>query len=194
MSTRAVITHGSTSLYLPEHLKTNAFWARSSQAMLARKRRCLWLSQDPGWPAIDGRDLWETPCGEINAAWRFTFTNRLSSPSRSLWWPANSGYTESSWTPVPNKVWVTDIAYIRTHEGWLYLAAVLDLFSRQAIGWSMGPRIDRELAISVLLMTVWRRRPEQEVPVHSDLTAMIGRTFCESTYSRPAWADAGIAW
>ncbi|MNV02441.1 Integrase core domain protein [compost metagenome] len=68
----------------------------------------------------------------------------------------------------PNKVWVTDITYIRTHEGWLYLAAVLDLFSRHVIGWSMGPRIDRELAISALLMAVWRRRPEQEVLVHSD--------------------------
>jgi putative transposase len=67
----------------------------------------------------------------------------------------------------PNKVWVTDITYIRIHEGWLYLAAVLDLFSRQVIGWSMGPRIDRELAISALLMAVWRRRPEQEVLVHS---------------------------
>lgn len=38
----------------------------------------------------------------------------------------------------PNEVWVTDITYIRTHEGWLFLAAVLDLFSRQVIGWSMG--------------------------------------------------------
>lgn len=68
----------------------------------------------------------------------------------------------------PNKVWVTDITYIRTHEGWLYLAAVLDLFSRQIVGWSMGSRIDRELAINALLMAVWRRRPEQKVMVHSD--------------------------
>ena len=51
----------------------------------------------------------------------------------------------------PNKVWVTDITYIRTHEGWLYLAAVLDLFSRQVVGWSMGARIDRELALQVFL-------------------------------------------
>lgn len=57
----------------------------------------------------------------------------------------------------PNEVWVTDITYICTHEGWLYLAAVLDLFSRQVVGWSMGPRIDRDLAISALLMAVWRR-------------------------------------
>jgi len=68
----------------------------------------------------------------------------------------------------PNKVWVTDITYIRTHEGWLYLAAVLDLFSRQVIGWSMGPRIDRELALNALLMEGWRKRPQQIVLVHSD--------------------------
>ena len=68
----------------------------------------------------------------------------------------------------PNRVWVTDITYIRTHEGWLYLAVVLDLFSRQIVGWSMQPRIDRELAINALLMAVWRRRPAGEVLVHSD--------------------------
>lgn len=68
----------------------------------------------------------------------------------------------------PNKVWVTDITYIRTHEGWLYLAAVLDLFSRQVVGWSMGPRMDRELALNALLMAVYRRRPQAEVLVHSD--------------------------
>ncbi|GGY76974.1 hypothetical protein GCM10007388_07180 [Pseudoduganella plicata] len=46
----------------------------------------------------------------------------------------------------PNCIWVTDITYIRTHEGWLYLAVVLDLFSRQVVGWSISSRIDRELA------------------------------------------------
>jgi putative transposase len=68
----------------------------------------------------------------------------------------------------PNRVWVTDITYIRTHEGWLFLAAVLDLFSRQVVGWSMGPRMDRELALNALLMAVWRRQPKQTVMVHSD--------------------------
>ncbi|UGQ46083.1 IS3 family transposase [Massilia endophytica] len=68
----------------------------------------------------------------------------------------------------PNKVWVTDITYLRTCEGWLYLAVVLDLFSRQVIGWSMSSRIDRELAMSALLMAVWRRQPTEEVMVHSD--------------------------
>lgn len=68
----------------------------------------------------------------------------------------------------PNQVWVTDITYIRTMEGWLYLAVVLDLFSRQVVGWSMQSRIDRELAIGALLMAVWRRKPEKTVIVHSD--------------------------
>lgn len=68
----------------------------------------------------------------------------------------------------PNKVWVTDITYLRTYEGWLYLAVVLDLFSRQVIGWSMSSRIDRDLAMNALLMAVWRRQPTGEVMVHSD--------------------------
>ena len=60
----------------------------------------------------------------------------------------------------PNTAWVTDITYIRTHEGWLYLSVVLDLFSRQIVGWSMGERMTRDLAISALLMAVWRRKPD----------------------------------
>jgi putative transposase len=59
----------------------------------------------------------------------------------------------------PNRVWVIDITYIRTYQGWLYLAVVLDLFSRQVVGWSMSSRIDRELAMTALLMAVWRRQP-----------------------------------
>jgi putative transposase len=68
----------------------------------------------------------------------------------------------------PNTVWVSDITYIRTHEGWLYLSVALDLFSRQIVGWSMGERMTRDLAIGALLMAVWRRKPVQEVLVHSD--------------------------
>jgi len=68
----------------------------------------------------------------------------------------------------PNKVWVTDITYLRTHEGWLFLAVVMDLFSRQIVGWSMNERITSELALNALLMAVWRRKPKAQVMVHSD--------------------------
>ncbi|MDF5612702.1 IS3 family transposase, partial [Vibrio parahaemolyticus] len=68
----------------------------------------------------------------------------------------------------PNQSWVTDITYIKTHEGWLYLAVVVDLFSRRVIGWSMKSRITKELVLDALLMAIWRRSPSQMVLVHSD--------------------------
>lgn len=68
----------------------------------------------------------------------------------------------------PNRVWVTDITYIKTHEGFLYLAVVLDLFSRQVVGWSMQSRMDTDVVLKALLMAVWRRKPKQEVLIHSD--------------------------
>ena len=69
---------------------------------------------------------------------------------------------------MPNQAWVTDITYIRTYEGWLYLAVVLDLFSRQVVGWSMKSRMGTDLAIDALLMAVWRRQPNLAVTIHSD--------------------------
>ena len=68
----------------------------------------------------------------------------------------------------PNQSWVTDITYIRTHEGWLYLGVVMDLYSRKIIGWSMGSRMVKELVLDALLMAVWRRKPASRVIVHSD--------------------------
>jgi putative transposase len=70
--------------------------------------------------------------------------------------------------PAPNRAWVSDITYIWTEEGWLYLAAVLDLYSRSVIGWAMAERMTRELVMSALTMAIWRRRPEPGVVVHSD--------------------------
>lgn len=68
----------------------------------------------------------------------------------------------------PNEAWVTDITHIRTHEGWLYLAVVIDLYSRKVVGWSMHSRIKKELVLNALLMAVWRRKPISMVTVHSD--------------------------
>ncbi|WP_105608967.1 IS3 family transposase [Cronobacter sakazakii] len=68
----------------------------------------------------------------------------------------------------PDERWVTDITYIRTHEGWLYLAVVIDLFSRRVIGWSMQSRMTKDIVLNALLMAVWRRNPQKQVLVHSD--------------------------
>jgi len=68
----------------------------------------------------------------------------------------------------PNTVWVADITYIRTKEGWLYLAAVMDLYSRGIVGWSMGSSLDAGLTVSALRQAVQRRRPDTGVVFHSD--------------------------
>src|SRR6267378_1769968 len=67
----------------------------------------------------------------------------------------------------PNIAWVTDITYIRTWQGWLYLAVVMDLFSRLIVGWAAGPTIHRELVLSAVLIAVRRRRPRGTM-IHSD--------------------------
>jgi putative transposase len=68
----------------------------------------------------------------------------------------------------PNQVWVADITYIRTFEGWLYLAAVMDLFSRKIIGWSMSNTIDTNLSIAALKMAIHCRKPLKGLLHHSD--------------------------
>ena len=74
----------------------------------------------------------------------------------------------------PNTVWVTDITYVRTWEGWLYLAVVVDLYSRMVVGWSMKSSLHRDIVLDALLMAVWRRRPETTVIVHSDQGSQYG--------------------
>lgn len=71
-------------------------------------------------------------------------------------------------TGAPDHVWVTDITYIRTYEGWTYLAVVIDLFSRRVVGWSIQSRMTTDLVLQALLMAVWRRKPKRKVTIHSD--------------------------
>ena len=68
----------------------------------------------------------------------------------------------------PNQKWVSDITYVQTGEGWLYLAAVLDIFSRKVIGWSMNEKMETALVSNALNMALTRRRPEPGVLHHSD--------------------------
>ncbi len=71
-------------------------------------------------------------------------------------------------TPAPNQVWVTDLTYIWTREGWLYLSAILDRYSRAVVGWAMSDRIDTELCRTALAMAVRTRRPPAGLVHHSD--------------------------
>ena len=71
-------------------------------------------------------------------------------------------------TEQPNQAFVGDITYIWTAEGWLYLAVVIDLYSRKVVGWSMGSRMKAQLICDALTMAIWQRSPDKGLIVHSD--------------------------
>ncbi len=76
---------------------------------------------------------------------------------------------ERVFTPAgPNELWCADIKYVRTWQGWLYLAAVMDCYSRRIVGWSMRPDLEAELVVDALEMAVHRRRPRPGLVHHSD--------------------------
>jgi transposase InsO family protein len=78
----------------------------------------------------------------------------------------------------PNKVWVMDITYLATNEGWLYLAIVLDLYSRMVVGWSIRKRMTQELVIDALETAIKRRNPSPGLICHSDR----GSQYCSHAY------------
>lgn len=80
----------------------------------------------------------------------------------------------------PNQKWVSDITYIATDEGWLYLAVVLDLYARRVVGWAMSERMTAKLVCDALQMALWRRRRPSGVIVHSDR----GSQYCSSDHRR----------
>lgn len=90
----------------------------------------------------------------------------------------------------PDKAWVTDITYIRTWQGWLYLAVMVDLYSRKVVGWSMKATLSRELVLDALLAGVWRRRPATEVLVHSDQGSQYSSDDFERFCQAHAWCPA----
>lgn len=81
---------------------------------------------------------------------------------------------------MPNKKWIGDISYIWTNEGWLYLAVVIDLYSRAVIGWSIQPTMTRELVCDALIMALWRRGFPRNIIFHSDR----GSQYCSDDYQK----------
>jgi putative transposase len=87
----------------------------------------------------------------------------------------------------PNQLWVADITYIETKEGWLYLAAILDLYSRKIVGWAMSERIDTVLILKALAMALLHRNPPANLLFHSDR----GVQYASGEY-RQALSQAGL--
>lgn len=78
----------------------------------------------------------------------------------------------------PDRAYVSDITYIRTFEGWFYLAVVLDLYSRRVVGWSFSNRMDKSLVLNALQMAYWRRKPAGGLLFHSDR----GSQYCSGSF------------
>lgn len=98
----------------------------------------------------------------------------------------------------PNKVWTGDITYVRTFEGWLYLAVVIDLFSRKVIGWAMGSRINAELVVDALRMAIASRKPVPGVIFHSDRGSQYAGHLFQKVIKRfgflPSMSRKGDCW
>lgn len=68
----------------------------------------------------------------------------------------------------PDQVYVGDITYIWTRDGWLYLAVVIDLYSRKVVGWSMSSRMKAQLVVDTLHVAIWQRKPKDGLIIHTD--------------------------
>jgi putative transposase len=91
-------------------------------------------------------------------------------------------------TDRPDKVWSTDITYIRCQWGWAYLAAIMDIYSRKIVGWSFGPRMTTDLVLDALHLAIKRRDPAPGLILHSDQGSQYG-----SQDWRQALSDHGIS-
>ncbi len=100
--------------------------------------------------------------------------------------------------PRPNMVWAGDITYLRTAEGWLYLAVVMDLYSRKIIGWAMGKRINQDLVCRAMQMAINLRNPDQGLIFHSDrgsqYSSRMFRKLLKQNNIQPSMSGRGACW
>ncbi len=136
------------------------------------------------WQELQGRGQ---ACGQHRVARLMKLEGLHGIPSKKRWRTRKAGTCPEGVTnhlardfaaAQLNTKWVTDITYIRTAEGWLYLAIVLDLCSRQVIGWAMQPQQDCDLVIQAVQMAVGQRRSSEDLVLHSDRgTQYTGQKF-----------------
>lgn len=163
-------------------------WLKRPRSERARWDECLTVSIQRSFIDSDRtygarrvqRDLqaWGYPCG-LHRVERLMRLARLVSRPKRRRAPSDTGpRSEHTIAPnvldrqfeaaAPNHKWVADFTYVWTGEGWLYVAAVLDLYSRRVIGWSMQSQMTAQLVTDAMLMAIWRRGPRNALLHHSD--------------------------
>ena len=163
-------------------------WLARPRSRRARENEQLTLQVRRSFAESDGtygsprvlRDLWAWGyrCGEHRVARLMAAAGlRARRRRRRLPWDAGVRAADAIApnlldrqfdAPAPNRRWVADFTYVWTSEGWLYVAVVLDLFSRRIVGWSMQGSMTAQLVIDALLMALWRRGKPRELLHHSD--------------------------
>lgn len=128
-------------------------------------------------------------CGRTKAATLMQLANIAAKQTRKFKITTNSNHRlpvapnllqRNFTTSRADPVYCSDITYIWTAEGWLYLAVVIDLFSRKVVGWSLANRMKQELVANALQMAIWRRSPERGLIFHSDR----GSQYCSRLFQR----------
>ncbi len=172
-------------------------WMRVPEGTRARENRRLTALMKQAWTDSDGvygyrkvrDDLLELGeiCGENRAARLMRVAGLRAQVGYRRRRPGAAGpaalaapnLLDRQFTvDAPNTHWVNDISYLRTVKGWLYLAVVIDLFSRRVVGGAMRPTLHADLVLDALLMAVWRRKSDAGLMLHSDQ---------ESQFTGAAW-------
>ena len=144
------------------HLK--AAFAESGQSYGSRRLRVALANQGILLSRYRVRKLMRL--NQIQPVWKRKFIHTTDS-KHGL--PVASNVLDRQFQPgAPNVAWVSDITYIRTRSAWLYLAAVMDLYSRKIVGWAMAPHMEADLVCSALRMSIAQRQPPKQMMVHSD--------------------------
>lgn len=113
---------------------------------------------------------------DIRPVWKKTFVRTTDSQHKL---PVAENLLDQQFNPTqPNQAWVGDITYIRTQSGWLYLAAVMDLYSRKIVGYAMSSRMTADLVCTALQLAIQMRQPPAGLIVHTDR----GSQYCSAQY------------
>jgi putative transposase len=180
--------------------RTPSAWAQEDQRLLGLIRTSFAQSDSTyGSPRVwDDLHDWGERCGCKRVA-RLMREHRLCARAKRRRPPVDNGIRPEHFiapnlldrqfeASAPNQKWVADFTYIATGQGWLYLAVVLDLFSRRAVGWSMSPVMTAQFVLDALMMAVWRRGKPKQLLHHSDQ----GSQYTSEEFQR-LLAEQGIA-
>ena len=175
-------------------VQLQAAFARSGRCYGSRRLQVALRDQGISLGRHRVRNLMRTH--GLRATWRRKFIHTTDS-RHSL--PTAENVLDRQFEPAaPNQAWVSDITYLRTRSGWLYLAAVMDLYSRKIVGWAMAPAMPAQLVCSALQMAITQRNPAPGLIVHSDRGSQYAsdahRALLERHQLRASMSRKGNCW